>query len=43
MFINEYEYPLIHVIYFTLCLNGTGQMTSGYANYPLKWYPLREV
>ena len=38
MFINEYEYPLIDVIYFTLC-----QMTSGYANYPLKRYPLREV
>jgi len=39
----DYEYPLIHALYFTLSLNGTSQMTSVQAGYPLKWYALREV
>jgi len=33
----------IHVLYFTLCLNGTRQMISIKADYSLKRYPLREV
>jgi len=30
----------MHVLYFTLCLNGTRQMISISAGYPLKQYPL---
>ena len=32
------EYLLIHVSYYTLCLNGTRQMISIYVGYPLKQY-----
>jgi len=37
----DYEYPLIHVLYLTLCLNGTRQTISFYAGFPLERYPLK--
>jgi len=32
----DYEYPLIHVLYLTLCLNGTSQMIYSQAAYPFR-------